>query len=116
VLSRVSQVVRCYFSAAFRLTPGELTTAEFRQALEAEMEVPLELAGKVMGFLRECDQRKFSLSQPVAPLAAVGQARQLIEEAEAHRAVLRAAAAAAKHSQAKAPPVIAEKIKTGGNP
>jgi hypothetical protein len=114
VLSRVSQVVRAYFSAAFALPPGELNTAEFRVALEAEKKVTPGLAGKVIGFLRECDQRKFGPSPPEVPLGAVEQAWRLIDEAEAHRAALRAAAAAQRQNSVKEPPVVVNTVRTGG--
>ena len=38
ILSRVSQVVRLYFGAAFGLPPGEHTTAEFCNSLNAAQE------------------------------------------------------------------------------
>ena len=86
VLSRISQVVRRYFSAAFSLPPGELTTAEFSRELEGRQQVGASLSVAVNAFLRECDRRKFAPSPPPAPLGAAGLAARLIDQAEARRA------------------------------
>jgi len=86
VLSRVSQVVRHYFSLTFGLPPAERTTTEFSGALAALPQVKPELSAAVREFLRECDQRKFALAPPQPPLGAVATAAKLIEQAEAGRA------------------------------
>lgn len=88
VLSRVSQVVRHYFGAAFGLPPGELTTAEFCRLLISRQDIGAPLSVPVTEFLRQCDERKFAPNASGAPLAAVGRARQLIEQAEARRGAL----------------------------
>ncbi len=86
VLSRVSQVVRHYFSLSFGLPPAERTTTEFSSALAASPQVSPELSAAVSDFLRKCDQRKFALAPPPMPLGAVATAVKLIEQAEAGRA------------------------------
>jgi len=85
VLSRVSQAVRHYFAAAFRLAPGELTTTEFCRELAGQNQITPELSARVGDFLRQCDERKFA---PVAPPAgnAAAEALNLVELAEARRA------------------------------
>lgn len=83
LLSRVSQITRHYFSAAFRLPPGELTTSEFCRALPATVDPGFST--EVTDFLRECDRRKFAPAAPSTPLGAVATASRLIEKAEALR-------------------------------
>ena len=92
LLSRVSQVLRCYVAAAFDLPPGELTTAEFCRVVAGEARIGPELAGAFSDFLRRCDERKFTPPAPRPELGAVGEALKLIAAAEARRAELRAAA------------------------
>ncbi len=94
LLSRVSQVLRHYVTAAFELPPEELTTAEFCRAMASHAPIGPELAGALSDFLRQCDQRKFSPPAPAPPLSAVPQALKLIELADARRAQLRQAAQA----------------------
>ncbi len=85
VLSRVSQVVRHYFSAAFGLPPEEMTTAEFCQVLKGVQRLGPDLSKNVGDFLRQCDERKFALSPPLPPLGAAATAATLISQAEARR-------------------------------
>lgn len=85
VLSRVSQVLRHYFSLTFGLPPAERTTSEFCRALADLPQVGAELPAKVSDFLRECDLRKFAPAPPQPPLGAVETATRLIEQAEAGR-------------------------------
>jgi hypothetical protein len=85
ILSRISQVVRRYFSAAFALSPGELTTAEFSRELEERQNVGAALSTAVNAFLRECDRRKFGPNPPPTPLGAAGLAARLIDQAEERR-------------------------------
>ena len=94
LLSRVSQVLRHYVTAAFDLPPGELTTAEFCRAMTGHAPIGTELAAALGEFLRQCDQRKFAPPVPAPPLDAVAQALKLIELGEARRAQLRRAAEA----------------------
>lgn len=83
LLSRVSQILRHYVAAAYDLPPGELTTAEFRRALDGHAQIGPELSAALSEFLRQCDQRKFSPPAPVPPLGAVAQALKLIDQAQA---------------------------------
>jgi hypothetical protein len=83
LLSRVSQIVRHYFAAAFSLPPEELTTTEFCRALADTSRPGPELSTAVAEFLRQCDQRKFAAPSPAPPLSAVAQATKLIDEAQA---------------------------------
>ncbi|MDD5141634.1 MAG: hypothetical protein PHY43_15405 [Verrucomicrobiales bacterium] len=89
VLSRVSQVVRNYFIAAFQLAPGEHTTTEFHRALSGHEQIGAELSTAAAGFLRGCDDRKFSTATSLVPLDAVNQALGLVALAEQRRAQLR---------------------------
>jgi hypothetical protein len=86
VLSRVSQVVRHYFSAAFRLPPGELTTTEFCREISGNEKIGAELSAAVANFLREADARKFSATAGSVKLDVANQALNLIERAEQRRA------------------------------
>ena len=89
VLSRVSQVVRNYFIAAFQLAPGEFTTAEFCRALSGHEQIGAELSTAVAGFLRDCDDQKFSTATALVPLDAANQALKLVALAERRRTQLR---------------------------
>lgn len=84
VLSRTSQILRRYFVAAFRLPAGEYTTAEFcRMAGNCEA-IGADLTVAAAEFLRECDERKFSVS--AAPLSGVvARALALVDRGEALR-------------------------------
>ncbi len=101
VVSRVSRVVRYYFSAAFNLPAGELTTSEFSRAIEGVQKLGPELKIAVVDFLRRCDERKFSPSPARAPLGAAARAVQIIEEAETRRVDLDAAAGSKGESGAR---------------
>ena len=85
ILSRISQVVRNYFIAAFQLAPGERTTMEFCSVLAANDKIGAENIKPISDFLHECDAKKFSSSPAVVPLNAAGRALQLIASAEACR-------------------------------
>lgn len=84
-LSHISQILRSYFIAAFQLTPGELTTAEFSRAISGHHQIGAELAAGVTGFLGRCDEQKFSSAHFTATTGAVAQALDLISRAEARR-------------------------------
>jgi hypothetical protein len=88
VLSRVSQVLRHYFIAAFQLAPGEFTTAEFSGAISSHQQISAELSTATADFLCDCDARKFSTAGTSAPLNAAAQALDLIARAEQRRAQL----------------------------
>lgn len=85
-LSAVSQVLRRYFIAAFRLADGELNTSEFSAAMAAKPEIGADLAKPVADFLRECDERKFSPAAGTEPMGAVHKAEDFLAQAEARRA------------------------------
>jgi hypothetical protein len=93
VLSRVSQIVRNYFIAAFQLPPGEFTTAEFSRAISSHEKIGAELSTGVADFLRDCDDRKFSPAKTPTPIDAVKQALELIGRGESRLAQLRQTAA-----------------------
>jgi hypothetical protein len=86
LLSRVSQVLCHYVTAAFGLPPGELTTAEFRRAVAGCASIGPDLAAALSDFLRQCDERKFSPPAPAPPLSAVDYASKLIDQSQARRA------------------------------
>ena len=88
LLSRVSQILRHYVAAAFGLPPGELTTAEFCHTIASHAGIGPELSTALSEFLRQCDQRKFSLSAPTPPFSAIAQALKLIDQAQARRLAL----------------------------
>jgi hypothetical protein len=88
VLSQVCRVLRAYVIAAFRLPPGEKTTADFCRAIAGNDILGAELTKRLGDFLRECDVRKFSPRENAAPVAvapskAAARALELIELAEA---------------------------------
>ena len=87
-LSRMSQVVRNYFIAAFQLSPGEFTTAEFSRELARCEKITPELSTAAAEFLRDCDARKFSTTTGSTKLDAANQALNLIDKAEQRRAQL----------------------------
>jgi hypothetical protein len=89
MLSRVSQVVRNYFSAAFQCSPGELTTTEFCREISGNEKIGAELSAATANFLREADTRKFSQSASSEILDAANQALNLVAQAEQRRAQLR---------------------------
>ena len=88
VLSQVSQIVRRYFSAAFQLTPGELTTAEFSRSIAEHPRPGPELAAAVIEFLCRCDEQKFSTVRVTDPGHSVVRALNLVDQAEAQRTLL----------------------------
>lgn len=86
LLSRVSQVLRGYFSAVFGLPPGQLTTGEFARAIAESDKAEPGLGSAAVQLLRACDERKFAPAPPAAPLRAVPEALRLIELSERRRA------------------------------
>jgi hypothetical protein len=89
VLSRISQIVRNYFIAAFQLVPGEYTTIEFSRALSNCEKINAELALAAVDFLHDCDAQKFSAANAAASLNAAKRALALVEQAEQRRAEFR---------------------------
>ncbi len=82
VLSKSSQILTRYITAAFSLPAEEATTSEFcRRLLECERIGP-ELANQISDFLRECDLRKFAPSPPASALGAATVSLKRIERAE----------------------------------
>jgi hypothetical protein len=88
-LSRTSQVLRHYISAALGLPAGELTTKEVCKALATNERMGPELSGALAEFLRRNDERKFSSDGAGPALGAVAQAMTLITRTEAHRVQLK---------------------------
>jgi hypothetical protein len=89
VLSSVSQVVRNYFSAAFQLSPGELTTTEFCREISGNEKIGEEVSTAAANFLRDCDDHKFSATAGAGKIDAANRALNLVEQAEQRRAQLR---------------------------
>ena len=85
-LSRVSQILRHYFIAAFEIPAGELTTSEFCGAISSHQKIGADLAGPVTEFLHQCDARKFGTAPDAAPLNAVARALELVALAESRQA------------------------------
>ncbi len=104
LLSRVSQILRHYVTAAFDLPPEELTTGEFCAMIAAHSSTGPELSAALTAFLRECDQRKFSQSTPVAPFSATAQALKLIDQAQTRRLALAQPASQPTQSSVATPP------------
>jgi hypothetical protein len=104
VLSEVSQILRRYAIAAFELPAVEQTTAEFCEVISGNEKIEAELAQAVSGFLRECDERKFSMTNSTAPLNAAVRAAKLVNLAEQHRALRSAPAPGAATPKAPAAP------------
>lgn len=92
LLSRVSQTLRLYLTAAFGLPPEELTSTEFCLLLRETPGVGPELSAGIGEFLRRCDKRKFAPLGPQPALGAVQCALELIAAAEQRLAQLRQAA------------------------
>jgi hypothetical protein len=89
IVSRVTQVVRNYFIAAFQMAPGELTTTEFRREIFGNEKVGAELSMAAIEFLRDCDARKFSTIARSTKADAANRALNLVEQAERRRSQLR---------------------------
>ena len=85
LLSEVSQILRRYFSTAFRLPATEMTTAEFCAELSTHEKIGAELAQMIASFLRVCDKDKFSPQIVAPPMNTIDRARELISYSEARR-------------------------------
>jgi hypothetical protein len=95
ILSRVSQILRGYLRRAFRLPPGETTTTAFCGMLLQHPRIGPGLAASLVAFFQDNDRRKFAPAGPSqASVNAVAQALALIDQCEARRASLIAAATA----------------------
>jgi hypothetical protein len=86
-LSQISQTLRHYFSVAFQLPAGEMTTAELVAILAAHDGVGADLGKRASHFLLECDQRKFA-PLPVPATHAVDRALKLVNLGEDRRKFL----------------------------
>jgi len=86
LLSEVSQILRRYIGAVFQMRGEELTTSEFTAEILQHEKIGPELAGKISGFLRECDARKFAPDKNAASLDAVETALDFITQLEPRRA------------------------------
>jgi hypothetical protein len=82
VLSQVSQALRHYMAAVLAFGPGELTTAEFCLAVDGHQMLGPEFSKEICGFLRLCDERKFSPTVSDSPLGAVAQALKIVDGTE----------------------------------
>jgi hypothetical protein len=82
VLSEISQIIRRCLAAVLGLPPVELTTAEFSAALTSSDKMRAEQAPEIIGFLRECDERKFAGGDPGTPLNAAERALAIVAEIE----------------------------------
>jgi hypothetical protein len=98
LLSKVSQILRHYVTAAFGLPEGELTTTEFCKLVAGESRIGEHVAGPMTEFLRRCDERKFAPQPPRAPMDAVTEAVTLIDSAQARLTSLHEAEAAQQAS------------------
>jgi hypothetical protein len=85
VLSEISQALRRYIVSAFQFPVGELTTGEFSATLAGSQKIAGDLANTVSSFLRECDERKFSPTNPDTPLNAASRALEIVSQAEKQR-------------------------------
>lgn len=85
LLSRISQILRHYVLAAFELPSGEPTTAEFCRLIAGEDKIGSELSAALASFLRQCDDRKFALANPMPPLGAATRALELVALSESRR-------------------------------
>jgi hypothetical protein len=86
LLSEASQILRRYVITAFGLPSAEMTTKEFCAALACDKKIGNEAGNSISGFLRDCDERKFSTSPAVAPLNAAVRALELVAAAQKRRA------------------------------
>ena len=86
LVAEVSRVLKRYVMAAFQFPPEELTTSEFRKALQSHTTIEPELAVATGDFLRRCDEWKFAPTPPVPQLGAVAGALELVDKMEASRA------------------------------
>ncbi len=94
-LSKLSQCLRRYFTVAFELPPGEMTTTEFNRALTEKREkIGGELVAAVVDFFRRADEQKFSPAANSTGNNAAQQAMELFERAEKRRVELQQPVAA----------------------
>jgi hypothetical protein len=85
LVMNVSRILKRYVIAALNLPAAELTTTEFRHALQEQPQVAPELAVSTGNFLQRCDEWKFAPERPAEKLGAVDGALELVEKLEAAR-------------------------------
>ena len=100
-LSQVSGAVRRYFATAFELSSGEMTTTEISSAMATNEKFNPELTTKVRGFLRSCDEQKFSPAPAPGKIGAAETGLELVRLGEERRALLRQSAAVQAANSAK---------------
>ena len=88
LLSKVSQILKRYFIAAFRLPPGELTTSELVAAIGSSEAFTPELREAIGAFLQQCDGRKFATRAATESSRVVERALVLINQGEGRRVEL----------------------------
>jgi hypothetical protein len=88
-LGEITRCLRRYFTVAFELSPGELTTREFNKVILTNPRIGPKLSSECAEFLSRCDRRKFSPENlPVASNAAA-RAMELFQLGETRRVELR---------------------------
>ena len=80
LLMEVSRILRRYATVVYVLPPDEFTTRELKFELDARPSADPRLAGELIGFLRQCDERKFSPEPLAASSGAVKTALELTEK------------------------------------
>lgn len=86
LIADVTRVLKHYVISAFQFPRGELTTTEFRNALQSSQEIKPVLAAATDDFLRRCDEWKFSATPPSSQSGVVKSALELVDKFEAVRA------------------------------
>ena len=82
LLSEVSQILRRCVGIVYALPGGEMTTAEFCDAVARNEKINPEVSKAISSFLRECDVRKFSPANSAAQVNAVSRALEFITRLE----------------------------------
>ena len=85
LLMKVSGILRHYVMLACGLPPRERTTTELSLDLAAHPQLDRGLADSIVGFMRQCDGRKFAPQSPPAPASAVDTALDLVGRVESQR-------------------------------
>jgi hypothetical protein len=85
IVSRVSQVLKCYLVGALRLPPAEMTTKEVVAVIETAPALDSATARDFADFFRQADLKKFAPAGPVSKPAGGGvveRALELVDRAE----------------------------------
>ena len=80
LLTEVSRILRRYAIFIYCLPPDEFTTRELKFELDARPSADARLAAELIDFLRQCDERKFSVSPLSGPMGAVKTALEILEK------------------------------------